>query len=149
MSANLRINLRKPVPLFPALGDRLTRRLVGIHHDTVRSEPQPFFLSRQLTINIKFSEHVPGTHMRIAHRDWDGSWKLLDPDTPFRPSGVSEVSPSPSSSTFRFGDIPLSVESFSVTRGYDGYDYDVKDPPQGAPDFGDQVLDISHGGLQK
>ena len=84
--------------------------------------------------------------MRIAHRDWDGSWKLLDPDMPFRPSGVSEVSPSPSSSTFRFGTphpfSPLyaeSVETLSVTKGYNGYDYDNGR----AHDPGDDVLDIS------
>jgi hypothetical protein len=85
--------------------------------------------------------------MRMAHRDWDGSWKLLDPDTPFRPSGVSEVSPSPSSSTFRFATNPFtpvyaeSVETLSVTRGYNGYDYDNE--RRRTSDFGDEVLDIS------
>jgi len=45
--------------------------------------------------------------MRIATRGSDGSWQIEDPRTPFAPSGISDIMPSPSSSTFPYRSHPI------------------------------------------
>jgi len=60
-------------------------------------------------------------------RDLDGSWNISDPDVPFTPSGVSDLSPRPSSSAFRF---PRQIKGeeeqpFTPKDGYKSYEYDV------------------------
>lgn len=43
--------------------------------------------------------HAPGQDMRIAIRRPDGAWDFTDPSEPFTPTGVSEIHPSPTSSS--------------------------------------------------
>jgi hypothetical protein len=80
-----------------------------------------------LVIQPIFAAHIPGLNMRIATRDLDGSWQIADSRTPFTPSGVSELSPSPSSSTFRLERTLLKekeakAKSFSSSKGGGEFD---------------------------
>jgi len=43
--------------------------------------------------------HTPGRDMRLAIRRPDGAWDFTDPSQPFTPTGVSDICPSPMSST--------------------------------------------------
>ncbi len=43
--------------------------------------------------------HTPGRDMRIAIRRPDGAWDFTDSSQPFTPTGVSDICPSPMSST--------------------------------------------------
>jgi len=42
-----------------------------------------------------FGTHRPGTNMRIARRRLDGAWDFEDPEAPFNPDGVTDLSPLP------------------------------------------------------
>jgi len=46
-----------------------------------------------------FSNHQPGTNMRIARRRVDGAWDFEDPESPFEPQGIADPSPHPLSAS--------------------------------------------------
>lgn len=58
----------------------------------------PSFLMQQIS-NRCIIGHAPGKSMRLAIRRPDGAWDFTDPSEPFTPTGVSDVQPSPMSST--------------------------------------------------
>jgi len=46
-------------------------------------------------INLNYVDHTPGEDMRIAIRRPDGAWHFTDSRTPFTPSGIHDLVPSP------------------------------------------------------
>jgi hypothetical protein len=52
--------------------------------------------------------------MRIAIRRPDGAWDFSDPSEPFTPSGISDVQPSPASSTTSF--MPITKRPRGMSR---------------------------------
>ncbi|KXN82439.1 hypothetical protein AN958_02558 [Leucoagaricus sp. SymC.cos] len=66
-----------------------------------------------------YYRHTPGKDMRIAIRRPDGAWDFTDPNQPFTPNGVTDIVPSPVSSTATFSSISKRQQEAppAVNRG--------------------------------
>jgi len=94
---------------------------------------------------------TPGSDMRIAHRQEDGSWSIADNHTPFSPTGVSDLDVMPSPVSPRFPSVYSSpklsakerdAKSRTFGKGHpkdDLYDIDatILSPPP--PAYGSEV----------
>jgi len=90
----LRIRRRQKGDVEKATGPFQGTAVVDKSHPAARIVP----FGTPGTEAHKFA-HTPGRDMRIAVRRPDGAWDFADPSEPFTPGGVSDVCPSPMSST--------------------------------------------------
>jgi hypothetical protein len=49
--------------------------------------------------NLFLLAHQPGANMRIARQRLDGAWDFEDPEDPFEPDGVADLSPKPTNAS--------------------------------------------------